>query len=188
MEDSQEFRDIIGDSAGEDALFDIMSSYNKEIAVNDAWYEQAVKNVPHRNFATQQFWVVPDLQHPHGVLGTQYAWIFAGDGEPRNGAKPIIVGSGFPTVSNDGDWFLHTNYSPKILFNKHNGKWVRVEYDFQQDWSAASRTLETFINNNNITQFSNNEKQAEKQGLSKVMTRRDVDYGDEKWSINPDKL
>ena len=178
LTDSQEYNDIlgrevnddgtlgdyIGNSNNSDTLRDIISNYKDEIGISDAISQEANRQVPERNFETAHFYVVPGDE-----LGKQYPWIFAGDGEPPNGAEPVSSGTFFPEQSNDGDYFLRTDYEPNILYRKEKNIWKRIEIDYRKKWSAASRILETFINNTNKTKLDSCEEFDERTALSKAI-------------------
>ena len=168
MTASQEFNDIL-DREVEDSGFnlrDLISDFRDQIGISDAIVEQADSEVPLRNFETAHFFVVPGDED-----GTQYPWIFAGDGEPPNGAVKAESGTSFPSEPEDGTWFLHTGQEPNVLYQRNGGTWLRKEVDLRKKWSAAHRILSTFINNKNITNVGG-EKFAEKQPLSKVVKPR----------------
>lgn len=153
MSDSQEFNDILDGEIDDDGtkLRDVISDYNDLIGISDILLEQAESDVKLRNFETIHFYVVPGDED-----GDQYPWIFAGDGNPPNGAELAITGDRFPSSDNvvEGAWFLHTGYDPYVLFQRVNGKWKRKEADYRKKWQAAHRILESFINNNNQTEIN----------------------------------
>lgn len=169
MTDSQEFNDILDrevDGSGFNVR-DLISDFRDQIGISDAILEQAEADVPLRNFETAQFYVVPGDED-----GSQYPWIFAGDGKPPNGAELAGTGTSFPEEPEDGDWFLHTGQEPNVLYRRVGSVWKRKEVDLRKKWSAAHRILESFINNKNVTTIENGEKFAEKQPLSKVVKPR----------------
>lgn len=183
MTDSQEYKQILDgavtDANGDDTGFDLrslISDFRDNIGISDAIREQAEAEVPYRNYETAHFYVVPGDE-----IGKQYPWIFAGDGEPPNGAKLAASGTSFPLEATDGDWFLHTGMDPNVLYQfvgeptdmfgqptgAGGGVWHRREVDLRKKWSAAHRILESFINNNNTNIIGGKEVQ-EKQMLSKI--------------------
>jgi hypothetical protein len=169
MTASQEFRDIL-DRPAENApgfsIGDIISDFRDQLGISETILEQAEAEVPYRNFETAHFYVVPGDE-----MGSQYPWIFAGDGKPPNGAVLAGHGSAFPDNVDAGEWFLHTGYDPNILYQKTEGGWARREVDFRKKWNAAHRILESFINNSNTT-ANQGETFKEKQMLSKVVKPR----------------
>ena len=177
LDDSQEFNDILGREVNEDgslgellsnnnerqSLRDIISNYSDEIGISDVISSEAARQVPERNFETAQFFVVPGDE-----TGQQFPWIFAGDGEPPNGAIPVGSGSTFPEEAKNDDYFLRTDFEPNVLYKKSNNLWKRVEVDYRKKWNAASRILESFINNNKTTKLDTCEEFDEKTPLSKA--------------------
>lgn len=184
MTDSQEYAAILNgaaqDADGNDSPFDLrslISDFRDQIGISDAIVEQAEADVPYRNFQTLQFYVVPGDEQ-----GSQYPWIFAGDGVPPNGAQLAGSGTSFPLEASPGDWFLHTAQDPNVLYQfvsnspldvmgnptSAGGVWQRREVDLRRKWEAAHRILQSFINNNNHDVIGGETVQ-EKQMLSQVI-------------------
>lgn len=188
LTDSQEFDDILSrraeDADGFPSEFDVrslISDFRDQIEISDAIREQAESDVLLRNFETIHFYVVPGDEE-----GTQYPWIFAGDGQPPNGAELAGSGSSFPQDPEPGDWFLHTSQDPNVLYRYvvkgqtdsfgnllpgAVGVWERREVDLRKKWSAAHRILHSFINNDNVRDIQG-EPVAEKIPLSKAKLPR----------------
>lgn len=174
---SQEYSDILNkpslDPFGRDtntSIGDAISTIGIDLGINDDIVEAARLSVSKRNFETQQFYVIDG---EGGENGSQYPWIFTGDGLPPNGAQLLGTGTSFPSVSNDKDYFLRTDYSPHTLFRRNGVRWEMQEIDYRgTDFSTASRLLLDFVNNNKITTFDNGNTEPEKQGLSKVVKAR----------------
>ena len=169
--DSQEYRDILGTGEEEGDLRNLISTYANDININDKLLEQAEKDVPYdpqfRNTAHLYYdETVPDKPAP--------ALDFAGnDGQPINGLSIVGSGTSFPTSgTNDGDYFLRTDFSPNRLFKKSGTRWLNVGTDQRGAWAAANRILTTFINNDNITRESDGTTTPEKVNLSKVVKPR----------------
>ena len=175
MTDSQEFKQILGmpatDASGDPipnpnggttTLADLISTYNKEIAINDAILNEASAEVPFRNVLATHFYVLQeDLNKPVSI--------WAGDGIPPNHSKPVNNGITFPVNPMIGEYFLRTDYSPNLLFRREANKWVRTEVNYRAPWSPANRVLETFINNTNITTLDDGSKPKEQQNLRKAV-------------------
>ena len=186
--DSQEYKDILDQAAigpdGEDSSFnvrDLISDFRDQITISDALIAQAEADVPYRNFQTAHFYVVPGDE-----MGSQYPWIFAGDGIPPDGAALAGTGTSFPPNAVNGDWFLHTGMEPNVLYQfvgntgvdpfgnpqpEPGGVWERREVDLRKKWQAAHRILQSFINNDNIT-VTDGEASPEKTMLSKAVKPR----------------
>lgn len=177
ISDAQEFKDILSkpatDASGDPipnpngngdnlTLSDILSTYNQEIAINDAILTEAETEVPFRNLQGVSYYVLQgDLNKP--------VTIWAGDGIPPNQSKPVQNGIIFPVNPEIGDYFLRTDYSPNLLFRRDANKWVRTEINYRQPWTPANRVLETFINNTNITTLDDKSTVKEKQNLRKAI-------------------
>ena len=166
--DSQEYRDILGSGEEEGDLRNLISTYADEIKISDAILEQAERDVPfdpqYRDTAHLYFdEEVPDKP----AVGLAFG---GNDGQPINGLSVVGSGDSFPTSgTNDGDFFLRTDFSPNRLFKKSGSRWLNVGSDERGNWSAANRILSTFINNENITTNSDGETQSERVPLSKVV-------------------
>lgn len=171
LTDSQEFRDILqkpatdinGDpipnpnGTGELTLADILSTYNKELQINDQILAQATQEVPFKNLQGQQFYVLAgDLQKP--------VTIWAGDGIPPNQSKPVATGIAFPPMAPAGDWLLRIDYNPPQLYERirlpndsaasnntalpsDKYAWRLHEIDYRTSWAPANTVLTSFINN-----------------------------------------
>jgi hypothetical protein len=172
MTGAQEFSDIL-DKANKDpfgletgtTLRDILSTENKEQAINDSVLEEAKKHLFARNFETQQFYFIPGEE-----TGDQLPWIWAGDGIPPNGAELLGAGHAFPENAQEGDYFLRTTYTPAQLFRKVGSAWRLQEVDYRMGkWSAAHRLLDEFLNNTNETKLDDGTVMDERISLSKAV-------------------
>ena len=159
--DSQEYRDILqkpatdlnGDpianpnGTGSLTLADMLSTYNREIAINDQIVAQATIEVPFRNLQGQQFYVLEgQLNQPVSILAT--------DGIPPNQSKPVQSSISFPPGAPAGTWVLRVDYSPPQLFQRvQQGSsivWTRHEIDYRTSWTPSTAALAGFINNGNV--------------------------------------
>lgn len=171
--DSQEYVDVFkkqtNDAFGlpmSTNLQDLLSTVGTSMGINDAVIEEAKEHVSKRNFETRQFYVVPGDE-----TSKQYPWIFAGDGEPPNGAVVSGNGSVFPDPATEGEYYVRTDYEPPVLFQRKGSKWIRLEINYRhQDWSMAHRLIETFVNNKNTVTHDDGTVRPEKQALSKAVT------------------
>lgn len=164
LTDSQEFRDIIGDGDRTDDLKNIISTFNVEMKISDAIVAEAERQVPNRNLEHSHLFVMPENEN-----GIPY--LFLTDGIPPNGAELLGKGNEFPSVFNDGDWFLRTDYEPNVLFKREGTNWIRKEVDYRKKWQAANRILEEFINNRNKTNTQQGEVDS-KVAISKAVATR----------------
>jgi hypothetical protein len=173
MTGAQEYADILDQQALDPFGFgqgmklrDIMTTEKIEEEINDAVVEEAVQSVSRRYFETRQFYYVPGSE-------TGDPWVFAGDGNPPNGAALLGSGDVFPTEREEGDYFLRTDYTPVTLFQYENNRWTRREVDHRTShWSAANRVLESFFNNTNETTLDDGSTISERAALSKVLKYR----------------
>ncbi len=175
LTDSQEYKDVL-DKVGEtpfglpmdDNLRNIMSNISREFEINDAVIAEAKTHLTSRNFETRQFYVVPGDE-----LGSQFPWLFAGDGEPPNGAELTGTGTTFPLNAVEGDYFLRTDYEPYVLFKKTGTRWARQEIDYRVgEWQMAHRLLKSFIHNDKIETHDDHTTAPQKQPLSKAVKPR----------------
>ena len=172
MTGAQEYQDILDqtnkDPFGLDSgttLRDILTTDGANQAINDAVLEEARKHVLARNFETRQFYFVPGEEK-----GDQLPWIWAGDGLPPNGATLLGAGNAFPDTAPDGSYYLRTNYKPAQLFKRVGSAWQVQEVDYRMSkWSAMSRYLDDFINNDNMTTHDDGTVVPEKTALSKAV-------------------
>jgi len=195
--DSQEYKDILdlpAEEGSSNTLRDILSTYEKEMQINEAVIAQAEDNAKQSGYETTQFFTVSVLDNGEvAIVSADYDSLLAsgtitadtvfvnpgasgykgylvGDGFPPNGA-PYGVGSGFPNNADDGDYFLRIDLLPNRLF-KFNGKsWRKVEDAVRQTLTPNSerKTLKgSFINNTTVNSIAG-EDVVERQALSKAL-------------------
>jgi hypothetical protein len=183
--DSQEYKDILnlpatdvnGDPIpnanghGTITLNDLISTYNTEIANNNAVVDQAANEVPFRNLQSAQFYLIPrNDDQPVSIL--------ISDGIPPDHSKPINSGITFPADPLIGDYFLRTDYMPAMLFKREKGPvtgsgiWVRTEVNWRTSWTPASVLLTSFINNTNTTTLQDGSVISEQQDLRTVLQKK----------------
>tara|TARA_B100000575_G_C23023268_1_gene589259 strand:+ start:18 stop:1085 length:1068 start_codon:yes stop_codon:yes gene_type:complete len=168
INDSQEYRDILGTGEEESDLRNLISTYKSEININDKILEQAERDVPFdpqfRETAHLYFdESVPDKPAPALDFG-------GADGVPINGLSLVGSGESFPASgTSDGDFFLRTDFRPHRLFKKAGSRWLNVGSDERGQWAAANRILTTFINNDNKVTMEDGDIVSEKVNLSKVV-------------------
>ena len=195
--DSQEYKDILdlptGDEAGT-TLRDALSTYSKELEINDAIIAQAEEYANQSGYSTIQFYtlslkengevniVSSDYQDllVDGTItsdtvfvtpdGNGYQGYLVGDGIPPNGA-PFGAGTGFPAGSNIGSYFLRTDLSPNRLFRYDGNSWTKIEDAVRTSMTPDDNkdTLKgTFINNTTVNNIGG-EDVVERQALSKAL-------------------
>ena len=151
--DSQEFKEILDLPAQEgstQSLRDVLSTYEKEMQVNDAIISQAEADAPKSGFNFKQYYVTPIDERGNVRLDSvnsdqsvssdapinaevdtpatsHYGFRIGGDGVPPNG-HPAGFGTSFPSTNvNSGDYFLRTDYLPNRLFRYDGVRWIKVE-------------------------------------------------------------
>ena len=187
--DSQEFKDIIGDSATTGTVANYMSTYNREKTINDQIVAQAEADAPKSGFNYKQYYVAPIDERGNirtdnvndtdrvssdktvnAVIDTpaasHYGFYLDGDGVAPNG-NPAGFGISFPTSNVDkGDYFLRTDYLPNRLFRFDGTRWVKIEDSVRitttnNDSRANYKT--SFVNNSTsdtINGLTVNQRQA----------------------------
>jgi hypothetical protein len=163
--DSQQFADIFKQTALDangdpmkdgTTLKDLLSTFNKEIAINDAEIAEAEANAPKSGYETRQFYTLavdPTTGKPRietadettldasnastnaaivasKPVRTGYTGYLVGDGWAPNGLNAgAQFGHGiqFPDAPGVDDYFLRTDFLPNRLFRFDGTRWVRVE-------------------------------------------------------------
>lgn len=195
--DSQEYKDILDLPAEEgsaNTLRDVLSTYDKEMQINEAVISQAEVDVPLSGYSTIQFYTlqlsdngeVEIVSTDYDTLladeeitadtvfvtpdGNGYQGYLVGDGIPPNGA-PYGQGIGFPSSPESGDYFLRIDLSPNRLFRYDGNSWRKIEDAVRTTLTQNSGrdTLKgTFINNQTVNSISG-EDVVERQALSKAL-------------------
>lgn len=182
--DNQQFSDIFNkaalDANGDPmtdgtTLKDLLSTYNKELGINDAVVKEAEDNAPKSGYETRQFYTLAVDEQGKPVLATAdtdlidvkldndlnasstegvplrtgYTGYLVGDGYPQNG---YAFGHGiqFPTEAAIDDFFLRTDFLPNRLFRFDGARWLKVEDAVRMSMTNddTRQTLKTgFINN-----------------------------------------
>jgi len=167
--DSQEFKEILdADSGAEDGstLRDLLSTYKKNIEINNQVIQQAQADVEASGYKTEQYYVIPVANTGTGlvsiadasidsavdtssnldasaVLATPnrnfYIGYLTGDGVPPNGI-PYGFGINFPAVPSSGDFFLRTDYLPNRLFRYDGRNWIKYEDNVRMTTSMLGET------------------------------------------------
>ena len=189
--DSQQFADIFnkpmldsnGDPVvgGSPTLKDLLSTYNKEIEINNQVVAQAEADAPKSGYETRQFYTLavdPNTGKPvletadettldasqisyrandnnARPVRTGYTGYLVGDGFPQNGYD-FGFGIQFPEAPGIDDFFLRTDFFPNRLFrfDGPSSAWVKVEDAVRMTMTNndTRATQKTgFINNTNYT-------------------------------------
>ena len=187
--DNQQFADIFNkpvvdangdpllDSSGNptgQTLRDLLSTHNKELAVNDIVVAQAEADAPKSGYETRQFYTLAVDNMGKPILNTAdatvldasnttitaqesnarpvrtgYTGYLVGDGFPANGYD-FGHGIQFPESAQHDDFFLRTDFLPNRLFRYEQNRWIKVEDAVRMTMTNnnSRQTLKTgFINN-----------------------------------------
>ena len=167
--DSQEFKEILDqDSGAEDGstLRDLLSTYDKNLEINNQILAQAQTDVEKSGYNTDQFFVIPlenketvdvsdtsntlddaSVDSPYidatAVLNTPnkdfYIGYLTGDGLPPNGV-PYGFGISFPPNPTVGQFYLRTDYLPNRLFRYDGKHWIKYEDNVRMTTSTLGDT------------------------------------------------
>jgi hypothetical protein len=189
--DSQEFKEILDlpaeeGATGGDTLRNLLSTYDKEMQINNAVVAQAEADAPKAGYDTSHYFSlqldkdgntelvdtdgdnIPDTMRSATKSG--YNGYLLGDGIPTNG-ESFGHGISFPTNTTVGDFFLRTDFSPNRLFRYDGGRWVKQEDNVRMTLTGTNnRTNQkgTFINNTTTNTIAG-ESVVERQSLSKAL-------------------
>jgi len=196
--DSQEFKEILDLPAEEgesSTLRDLLSTYEKEMQINNAVVAQAEADSRAAGYETSHFYTVktdengdvelltadsadPDaswdqitadrIMNPPDREG--YQGYLLGDGIPPNG-EAFGHGINFPLSANQNDYFLRTDFFPNRLFRYDGARWVKMEENVRMTLSNTNDRKHqkgTFINNTN-TDIISGETVEERQSLSQAL-------------------
>lgn len=167
--DTQEFKEILDqDSGAEDgtSLRDLLSTYQKNIDINNQIFAQAEADADKSGYKTEHYFVVPlenketvaiedasstDINISDDVIppdasfvlkspqSNYYVGYLTGDGLPPNGA-PYGFGINFPSQPAEGQFFLRTDYMPNRLFRYDGRHWIKYEDDVRMTQSTLGET------------------------------------------------
>jgi len=189
--DSQEFKEILDlpaeeGATGGDTLRSLLSTYDKEMQINNAVVAQAEADAPKAGYDTSHYYSlqldkngntelvdtdgdnIPDtMQSP---VKSGYNGYLLGDGIPTNG-EAFGHGISFPSNTTTGDFFLRTDFSPNRLFRFDGARWVKQEDNVRMTLTGTNtRTHQkgTFVNNTTTNTIAG-ETFEERQSLSKAL-------------------
>ena len=196
--DTQEYKDILDQKASEGSdttLRDLMSTYNKEIEINNNVVKQAEADAGKSGYETSHLYTLQVDERGVTELVTTdtneldastqneladrihqtperegYEGYLIGDGIAPNG-EAFGSGIGFPTTSIKGDYFLRTDLFPNRLFRYDGQRWVKMEDNVRTNLSNTDdkKTQKgQFINNSNTSQIGG-ETVKERQSLSQAL-------------------
>ena len=196
--DSQEFKEILDLPAQEgssDTLRDVLSTYEKEMNINNAVLAQAEADAAKSVMMLAHYYTLATNKDGTVALTTAdetdidasnigvqadrisdrpdnsgYKGYLLGVESGINGA-PYGMGISFPTQPVDGDYFLRTDFAPKRLFKYDGNRWVKMQDGVRVDLTntdTRNTQKTTFINNTKTSQIGG-ETVKEKQSLSKAL-------------------
>lgn len=198
--DGQEYKDILdlpAEEGSSNTLRDLLSTYEKEMQINEAIIAQAEDYAPKSGYETRHFYTVTVDENGEVLIvsvdstditsdsnlpvdstienppRSGYLGYLVGDGFPPNGS-PFGQGTLFPSTSYEGDYFLRTDFLPNRLFFFNGTNWVKVEDAVRTTLTPTDTrdTLKgTFINNTTINSIGG-EDVVERQALSKALKIR----------------
>jgi hypothetical protein len=160
--DSQEFSQILdADSGAGDGstLRDLLSTYNKNIEINNQIVQQANEDSPVSGYNTDSFFIVPLKDDGSGDVNVadttsmdadattdnvsldasyilrspdkqMYVGYLTENGVPPNGAK-YTFGAQFPNSPVIGQFHLRTDYLPNALYRFDGTRWTLYEKNMQ---------------------------------------------------------
>jgi len=192
--DGQEFKDILDLPASEDSdltLRNVLSTFEKEMQVNEAVVQQAEADSPLSGYETSHLYTkrvaedgtnIIEQSFPEEVPETvferiteegikdDYDGYLVGDGLAPNG-ESFGFGINFPLGADSGDYFLRTDFLPNKLFRYNGSKWVRQEDSVRMTLSNTTtrQTQKTSFINNTSTSTINGSEVKERQSLSKAL-------------------
>jgi len=181
--DSQEFKDILDLPMDEEipeagSLKDLLSTYEKDLEINNAVIAQAEADAKKSGYETGHFFtlqtdsegkvelVTADLTNLDASTAneladrvmqtpdrTGYTGYLLGDGIAPNG-EIFGHGTSFPNGSVEGDYYLRTDMLPNRLFRYDGRRWVKMEDNVRMTMTNTNDRLTqkgTFINNTTQT-------------------------------------
>ncbi len=198
---SQEYQDLINNLKDEETgnpLGDLLSTYNKEIAINDAVIAQATLDVPEAGYDTSDLYTLPIQTNgsvneyetvtadniivttdngkwtaDKGLISpvrSAYDGYLTGDGLAPNGFA-VQTGIAFPDNASEGDFVLRLDFYPNRLFRYNGSKWIRIEDDVRYSYlpENSKTQIGTFINNNREFTTRDGQTFTSKQKLSEAI-------------------
>jgi len=190
--DSQEFKDILDLPANEEepggnTLRDLLSSYDREMQVNQAVIDEAVEEVNQSGYDTSSYFTLQTNDSGETELTTTkdvdgfsemakpdrpgYQGYLIGSNVPPNGETVFGHGISFPASPQDGDYYMRTDFLPNRLFKYKNSRWNKVQDVQRADMigaNTANNQKGDFINNQQ-TSTVDGETFNQRQGLSKAL-------------------
>jgi hypothetical protein len=202
--DGQEYSDILDLPVSEDSdqtLKDLMSTYNRDLEINNAIIAQAENDARLSGYDTHHFFTLSitgenrvdvvsvdttkiNINSKIGrtinagsfmqtPIREGYTGYLIDDDHAPNGA-PLGLGVQFPKEPQEGDYFLRTDSAPNRMFRFEGTRWTKVKDNVRMDLTNSVNRLTqkgTFINNTNTATICGEDVQ-ERQSLSKALRPR----------------
>jgi len=196
--DSQEFKEILdlpAEEGSDNTLRDLLSTYEKEMQINNAVIEQAEADASKSGYDITNFYTLSTNDDGSVALQTAdetdidasgintttdeiadrpdrhgYKGYLLGVEDAPNGA-PYGMGIQFPNQPLEGDYFLRTDYMPKRLFKYTNNRWMKLQDGVRTDLTntdTKDTQKGTFVNNTKTSTIGGEQVQ-ERQSLSKAL-------------------
>ena len=197
--DGQEFKEILdlpadADNQGTDTLRDLLSTYEREMQINNAVVDQAEADAAKSGYDISHYYTLATNDDGSVALKTAdsgeieasgatsvdrqtdnpdrsgYQGYLLGTSDSPNGA-PYGMGISFPTNNQEGDYFLRTDFLPKRIFKYNGNRWVKVQDDVRVTLTNTDsrNTQKTgFINNPRESKIGGDTVK-ERQSLSKAL-------------------
>ena len=189
--DGQEYKDILDLPAeeGQDtSLRDLLSTYEKEMQINNAVVSEATEELQQSGYDTTSYFTLNTDEDGETELSSTtdadghremappdrpgYNGYLVGTALPPNGETVFGHGISFPSDAQANDYFLRTDFMPNRLFKYVNGRWNKVQDVKRADLYGSDTTNNqkgSFINNDSASTTVAGETFKEKQGLSQAL-------------------
>jgi len=203
MPAGQEYEDILnpdldGDGVGDNPGGGSNTTYNKEIEINNAIIEQALREVPKAGYDTDKYYTLPtnpdgssrgdwfvtadavnvfadssnftvDYEAISPTKSGYTGWLL-GDGLAPNGHN-VMASTIFPSNPYEGQFVLRLDYFPNRLFRFNGRKWVKVEDNIRtpQLPHTSKNQKSSFVNNTASAKLSDGTILQQRQTLSQAL-------------------
>ena len=196
--DGQEYKEILDLPAEEDGnntLRDLLSTYEKEMQINNAVVQQAEADAAKSGYDVSHLYTMAYNEDGTIALNTAddtdldasaisqyadqienspnrpgYTGYLVGISDTPNGA-PFGSGIQFPRDNMEGDYFLRTDFLPNRLFRYDGDRWLKIQDDVRETLSNTDtrNTQKTSFVNNTRSGSIGGETVEERQSLSKAL-------------------
>lgn len=169
--DSQEYKEILdlpanADEDNGDTLRTLLSTYEKEMQINDAVVEQAEADAGKSGYDVGHYYTLNtdkkgnvEVEQVGGETVTAHpakpgydGYLLGDDGAPNG--ESFGHGIQFPLSPESGDYFLRTDFLPKRMFRYDGTRWVKVQDSVRMTMTQSNDRLTqktSFVNNNDYT-------------------------------------